>query len=183
MYRDRPRALAEARGSRCRGCTSRPTEAPNAFATGRNPQQRRGLLHRGHPGAARRARAARRPRPRARRTSTTATSSSSSVAGGAGQRRSCSLAQLRLLIFGGVATTTTAATRSALLLIALLGPIAAGDRSSWRSAASREYQADESGRPAHRRPAGAGLRPAQARAGHRRAAAAAASRSCRRPAR
>ena len=28
-----------------------PTEAPNAFATGRNPQQRRGLLHRGHPAA------------------------------------------------------------------------------------------------------------------------------------
>ena len=26
-----------------------PTEAPNAFATGRNPQQRRRLLHRGHP--------------------------------------------------------------------------------------------------------------------------------------
>ena len=42
-----------------------PTVAPNAFATGRNPRERRGLLHRGHPADPRRARAARRARPRA----------------------------------------------------------------------------------------------------------------------
>ena len=35
---DRPRALDQGAASRCRGSTSRPPRRPNAFATGRNPQ-------------------------------------------------------------------------------------------------------------------------------------------------
>ena len=40
-----------------------PTMTPNAFATGRNPQKRRRVLHRGHSAAAGRPRTARRPGP------------------------------------------------------------------------------------------------------------------------
>ena len=140
-----------------------PTEAPNAFATGRNPAQRRGLLHRGHPRPARRARAARRARPRAdaRLQPRHPHRARSRPRSPASSPRSAQMLMFTSM-FGGGGSDEDRPNPIALLAMSLLAPFAAMIIQMAISR-TREYDADEDGADAHRRPARPRLGAAQAR--------------------
>ena len=130
--------------SRCRASTSRPTEAPNAFATGRNPRNAAVCCTEGILQPARRARAARRARPRA--DARLQPRHPHRLGGGRGRRRhhlggpDADVHQL----FGGGGSDEDRPNPIALLAMALLAPFAAM-LIQMAISRTREYDADEDG--------------------------------------
>ena len=142
LYRDRPRADAGRPACRCPQIYVSDMPQPNAFATGRNPKQREGRGHEGHPADPRRARAARRARPRAvpRREPRHPDLARSPPAIG----MSITLPRAVRASSSAAATTNSGGNALGLLFAWILAPIAAAIIQMAVSR-SREYQADESG--------------------------------------